>query len=62
MIITGKNQKIYLAFLLFISAFAADLFSQSLNFNNLTVKNGLSNNKVVVILQVKAGFLFAYDK
>ena len=58
MIITGKNQKIYLAFLLFISAFAADLFSQSLNFNNLSVKNGLSNNKVVAIIQDKSGFIW----
>jgi hypothetical protein len=41
MIITGKNQKIYLAILLFISAFAANLSSQSLNFNNLSVKEWL---------------------
>ena len=58
MIIVWKNKKIFLAFLLFISAFAANLFSQSLNFNNLTVKNGLSNSKVIEILQDKNGFIW----
>jgi signal transduction histidine kinase/ligand-binding sensor domain-containing protein/DNA-binding response OmpR family regulator len=58
MIITWMNGKIFLAFLLFISVFIANLFSQSLNFNNLSVKNGLSNNKVVAILQDKSGFLW----
>lgn len=58
MIITGKNGKIFLGSLLFISAFVANLFSQSLNFNNLIVKNGLSNNKVNAILQDKNGFIW----
>ena len=58
MIIAGKRKKIFLAFLLFISAFVANLSSQSLNFYNLTVKNGLSNNKVNAILQDKNGFIW----
>lgn len=58
MIIAGKSGKIFLAFLLFVSAFIANLFSQNLNCNNLTVKNGLSNNKVNAILQDKTGFLW----
>lgn len=54
----GKSGKIFLAFLLFISTFVANLSSQSLNFNNLTVKNGLSNNKVNAILQDRNGFIW----
>lgn len=57
MIIAGKNGKIYLAFLLFIN-FSANLFSQDLNFKNLSVKNGLSNNKINAILQDKTGFIW----
>lgn len=58
MIIAGKTRRIFLAFLLFVSFFVPNIFSQSLNFNNLSVKDGLSNNKVVAILQDKAGFLW----
>ena len=58
MIIAGKNGKIYLAFLLCIPFFIPNLFSQSLIFNNLTVKDGLSNNKVNAILQDKNGFIW----
>ncbi len=35
-----------------------NLFPQSLPFNNLSTKDGLSNNKVVAILQDKSGFLW----
>jgi signal transduction histidine kinase/DNA-binding response OmpR family regulator/streptogramin lyase len=58
MIIAGKNRKIYLAFLLLVSVFAANLFSQSLSFNNFAVKDGLSNNKVNTILQDINGFIW----
>ncbi|MCU0414171.1 MAG: hypothetical protein MUE91_07205, partial [Ignavibacteriaceae bacterium] len=58
MIIAGKSGKIFLAFLLFVSTFVANLSSQSLNFNNLTVKNRLSNSKVIEILQDKNGFIW----
>lgn len=58
MIITGKTGKIFSAFLLSFLIFVQNLFSQGLNFNNLSVKDGLSNNKVVAILQDKTGFLW----
>ncbi|HEY6435388.1 MAG TPA: two-component regulator propeller domain-containing protein, partial [Ignavibacteriaceae bacterium] len=58
MIIAGKNQQIYLTFLLLILINISELYSQSINFANLTTKNGLSNNKVNAILQDKIGFIW----
>lgn len=58
MIIEGKIGKIFLEFLLFVSTFVANISSQSLNFNNFDVKDGLSNNKVNTILQDNSGLIW----
>lgn len=58
MIIAGKIGKIFLEFLLFVSTFVANISSQSLNFNNFDVKDGLSNNKVNTILQDNSGLIW----
>ena len=58
MIIAGKSGKIYLTFLIIYSFSFTNLFSQSLHFQNLTVKDGLSNNKINAILQDKIGFIW----
>lgn len=58
MIIIGKIGINYLAFLLLLIIFTTNHFSQSLNFKNLTVKDGLSNNKINAILQDKRGFIW----
>ncbi len=36
----------------------SDVFLQTIHFNNLSTKDGLSNNKVISILQDKTGFLW----
>ncbi|MGB5528360.1 MAG: two-component regulator propeller domain-containing protein, partial [Ignavibacteriaceae bacterium] len=43
---------------LFLVISADRLFSQSINFKSLSTKDGLSNNKVVALLQDKTGFLW----
>lgn len=46
-------------FILLLSTLAIQsIFSQSLKFNNLTVHNGLSNNKVNTIAQDSSGFIW----
>ena len=48
--------------IIFLSASATELYSQSIIFNHLTTNNGLSNNYVSDIFQDKYGFLwFATD-
>lgn len=46
------------AIFLFTLISANVLYSQSINFKNFTTKDGLSNNKVIAVLQDKTGFLW----
>jgi signal transduction histidine kinase/ligand-binding sensor domain-containing protein/DNA-binding response OmpR family regulator len=58
MILLTKIENSLLILCLITSIFISDLFSQSILFNSLSVKGGLSNNKVISILQDKTGFLW----
>ena len=58
MIPIRKNGKLPLFIFLTIIVFTSVLSPQTIFFNNLSVKDGLSNNKVISILQDKTGFLW----
>ncbi|MGB5287389.1 MAG: two-component regulator propeller domain-containing protein, partial [Ignavibacteriaceae bacterium] len=58
MILNIKVIRAILIICLFLVISADRLFSQSINFKSLSTKDGLSNNKVVALLQDKTGFLW----
>jgi len=58
MILLLKIGKRFFTICLVAAIFPNVYFSQPINFNSLSVKDGLSNNKVISILQDKTGFLW----
>jgi signal transduction histidine kinase/ligand-binding sensor domain-containing protein/DNA-binding response OmpR family regulator len=58
MILSRKIGRTFLVIFLVTIVFTSVLSPQTIFFNNLSVKDGLSNNKVISILQDKTGFLW----
>ena len=52
------KRKVIIAIILVTFISTSVIFSQTINFKNLTTKDGLSNNKVIAVLQDKTGFLW----
>ena len=50
--------KTYITIGVLVAMGPSDVFLQPIHFNNLSTKDGLSNNKVVALLQDKTGFLW----
>ena len=56
MAIKKKQNFLFLFFIIIV--FISNLFSQNMLFTNLSVKDGLSNNKISTVIQDKKGFLW----